>query len=79
MLLEGRHAAEDAAGVQEARRTPFQGFLDAGTGLVHQCAHVLEDRPCKFGLAGDVGIDAGIVLRHRRASVAIDGLFCRRR
>ena len=56
----------------------FSVSSTVGAGFVHHRAHVLEDGPCEVGLAGDVGVDARIVLGHAGSpSLVVEKLLWR--
>src|ERR1700691_2762304 len=72
MLLERRHAADDAV-VGEGRHPPLEGLLDLGIRLVHQLADVLQDRLGEVRGLSDISVDAWVFLAHGSAPSSIPG------
>jgi hypothetical protein len=60
MLFEGRQAAQDLASIEEAGRSPLEGFLDLRTGSMHAFAQALQNRLRERGCLGDVRVNARI-------------------
>src|SRR5258707_4529883 len=63
VLLEGGHITERSVIVEEGM-APFYRFLHFGTTLVHQSAKMFQDGSCKIGRLGNIGVYAGIFMRH---------------